>query len=261
MVDRTFLRPESPTRRQPGPLRSPKPVKTFLVTCALALACSGCATPARTKVAVSATASHGAKQLTKFAILPGPGITRVSDFDNVSNVLVFALIDKGFVLGTLEDAEIIIAVDYRPANSTTSRTVTTPVYGTKPGPVSLVNATASRTGGVGSPVLVSGVILNVPQTTVVGQESTTITEPVSGVRASVGAYDAAQIRRNARAGTGNPPARLVWSVDAALSVQGEKSMYELASDVMRAVADYAAKESGGPLEVEVTRSPLGINRP
>lgn len=197
---------------------------------------------------VSAAASPYAANLRTFAVMPGPGITPASDFENVSNVLVLALIERGFVLATLDDAEIIIGVDYRPANSTHSYTSTAPVYGTVPGPVSRINATTMPIGSSNGPLMTTGTISNIPTVGVVGQQTQTNTILISGLKAEIGAYGGAEMRRSARLRSRVSP-KAVWIVEAYYFTPGRMAQSEMASLAMRAAAKYAGSSTGGPIDV------------
>jgi len=231
-------------------------LSTVAFAVALALGQFGCLATAPSQVSLSATAIHGQHSPRKFVVLPGPGITPRSDFENVSNVFVFSLIAEGYSLATLSDTELVIGIDYRPSSSSRTTTSTVPVYGTVPGPVSLINLTSYPTRSPSGTITTTGTVLNVPKTAVVGQETISKTEVTTRLDASIGAYDAKQFRQFAQTGLGSPPP-LLWRIDVSANVGENTPVSEVASDLMRAAAKYAGKNTGGLVSFPVVRSRLG----
>lgn len=226
---------------------------TVLLT---AVVVASCVAPPKKMVSLSSTAVSGSERLKKFVVVPGPGITPASDFENISNVLVFSLIEMGYVLATMDDADIVIGVDYRDSSVTSSYATSQPVYGTVPGPVSLINLSSMPIGGVGSPIMTTGTVVNIPQTAVVGQQTVTRSVTVKSVSASIGAYKADELRRYVRRGTSAAPS-LLWRVDVSAGVAENGRPLEVTADLMRAASRYAGKSSGGRLDVPVVHTRLG----
>jgi hypothetical protein len=124
---------------------------------------------------------------------------------------------------------------------------TTPVYGTVPGPVSIVNAVTVPIGSANGPTLTSGTIRNIPTVGVVGQKTEVEKITTNTVGIDLQAYDGDGLRRTMRGARGQP--QLLWRVMGANTFRNN-TVSRAAQEVAMAISPFVETNTGGIITVK-----------